>query len=357
MQILDFLYEEENKNSKFFDRKISITSKKTLIKGVKKSGKTYIIYDYLSNFHPDEYLYIDLLDERIKDLHVEKNLEKFLENKKIKILVIENYDFTFPLPSLEEIIITSHRKDVKLEGFDELMLYPLDFEEFIAFDRKHFNIEQIFNIFANLGTFPQIVLEHEHNVRSNLQDLIRIIIQDETKLNIFKKICELQSTKISLFQIYNQLKSISKISKDKLYRSIKELENENILFFVEKFDATNANKKVYLCDFAIKNALSLKKDFLKRFENIVFSELYKRYKEIFYTDVIDFYLPKQNIGIICAPFSPKEFIEEKLKKYSTHLLDLSLQEIYIISVGNEDAFNIEGITCNIVPFWEWALQG
>lgn len=357
MQSLEFLYEQVNKNQTYFERKISIFSKKTLLKGCRKSGKTYLIFDYLQNFDEKEYLYIDLKDERIDIREIELNLESFIVKNSIQLLIIENYTPSFLLPKVEEIILSSQKNSLSLVGFEEITLYPLDFEEFISFDRRHFNIEHIFNIYANQGTFPQVVLDNEHNAHKNLQELMTDIIEDKAKFLIYKKLSELQSTKVSLFQIYNQLKTTIKISKDTLYKSVEELEDEGLLYLVKKFGSTKSSKKVFLIDFAIKNALSLKKDFLKRLENMVFIELIKKSYEVFYTDKLDLYIPEKKLGIICAPFSLEENIEKRLKKDLPHIEELGITSIEIISIGNEALFRLEDkITCKILPFWEWSLQ-
>lgn len=356
MKILQILYEEEQKNNLFFDRKITISAKKTLLKGCRRSGKTTLIFDHLSLYNSEEYLYIDLNDERIKNLSFLSNLQKFIDSKNLRLLVIEGFDFSFSLPNCEEIILSTSSLHVSIKDFENLTLYPVDFEEFIAFDRRHFNIEHLFNLFANQGTFPQIVLTNELDAKKELQNLIKLALPNQTKFSIYKKLVELQSTKISLFQIYNQLKNSTKISKDKLYEYVAQLQEEGFLYLIEKYSSPKANKKVYLCDFAIKNALSLKKDFLKRFENIVFSELYKKYREIYYTDFIDFYLPSEHLGIICAPFSLRQSILTKLEKKSQLLQKYNLKHIEIVSIGNEDSFSFKGLTCNVIPFWEWALQ-
>lgn len=356
MQELEILYEAEHKNQTFYDRKVGIQAKKTLLKGVPKSGKTHLIYDYILAYKSHEYLYIDLHDERVNSDFIQTNLELFCKKNSIKLLIIENYDTSILLPSVDEIVLSTHDFSLHVKDFEELYLYPLDFEEFIAFDRKHSNIEHLFNIYANHGTFPSIVLGHESNLYKSMQDLLKLIIEDRQVFLLYKKFSELQSTKISLFQIYNQLKSSMKLSKDKLYASVSKLENEKLLFLVEKYDFPKANKKVFLIDFAFKNALSFKKDFLKRFENIVFLELMKKSYKLFYTDFIDLYLPEQNLAIICLPFSPQNIVEAKLQKNLTHFEELHVKTIEIISIGNEAEFALQNITCRIIPFWDWALR-
>lgn len=129
-----------------------------------------------------------------------------------------------------------------------------------------------------------------------------------------------------------------------------------MLFFVQKFDQPRAAKKVYLIDFAIKNALSFKKDFLKRFENMIFLEMLKRDKDIFYAENIDFYIPLENSAVLSIPFLPPQMIKTKLLKMKNLINSLSIKHVQIVTLGNEDSFENEGVLYEILPFWEWALQ-
>ena len=353
MEILENLYDIKHKNNHYFERKLSINSKKTLINGVKKSGKTSLIIDYLSHFTQDEILYIDLKDTRVDTKTVAKNIYSFIKQRPIKILVIENFDNSFELPEVEEIILTC--KD-KIEGFNILTLYPLDFEEFISFDARHSNIEHIFQIYANTGSYPQVILNSSNSVHWSMQEMLHVMISDSTEFEIFKKFSEAQSSKVSLFQIYNQLKSNIKISKDSLYKKVKKLEDDKMLFLVEKYDSPKSSKKLFLIDFALKNALTFKKEFLKRFENMVFLELMKKGHTIYYSDSIDLYMPKNNYGVLCIPFLPQEMIKLRLQKILLHVKELNIKKIDIVTVGNEGEFWLKSTKCTIIPFWDWALM-
>jgi predicted AAA+ superfamily ATPase len=324
MEILENLYDIKHKNNHYFERKLYITSKRTLINGVKKSGKTSLIIDYLSNFNQEDILYVDLNDTRVDTKTVAKNLKKFVQSRAIKILVIENFDSSFELPNVEEIILTCKEK---VDGFEVLTLYPLDFEEFISFDARHSNIEHIFQIYANTGSYPQVILNSSNSVHWSMQEMLHVMISDATEFEIFKKFSEAQSSKISLFQIYNQLKSTPK-----------------------------ASKKLFLIDFALKNALTFKKEFLKRFENMVFLELMKKGHTIYYSDNIDLYIPESNYGVLCIPFLPQEMIKLRLQKILLHVKELNIKKIDIVTIGNEGEFWLKSTKCSIIPFWDWALR-
>lgn len=356
MQTLEILYESTFKNTVFFDRKINIKNKKTLLLGPRKSGKSHLIVDHLRHYEKGSYLYIDFLDDRVESSAIKDNLLPFIKKHPIKLLVIEHFDFSFELPDVEEIVIATTFTCKELHGFSTLTLYPLDFEEFIAFDKKHSNIEHLFNLFANHGTFPHIIQLSESNHHRVMQEMLHIILQDHTTFLLYKRFCELQSTKVSLFQIYNQLKPTMKISKDKLYLLTAKLIDEKLLFLVEKYGQPNAAKKVFPIDFALKNALTFKKDFLKRFENMVFLELAKRGKEIFYEEAIDLYIPKERLAIFCIAFATDEIIQNKMKKILSTLKSLHVKKVQIITLGNEEDFVLDTINFSMLPFWDWALQ-
>lgn len=356
MQTLQFFYEMNFKNSLFLDRKLSITHKKTILYGPRKSGKTHLIIDHLSHYDKGSYLYIDFSDDRVESHLVAEHLPLFVQKNRIKLLVIEHFDFSFELPSVEEILLTTTFTCKTLLGFDSLTLYPLDFEEFISFDKKHSNIEHLFNLFTNHGTYPHIVQSVEQDYQRQMQMMLHLIFNDTTTFLIYKRLCELQGSKISLFQIYNHLKSFTKISKDKLYAITSELVDQKLLFFVEKFNQPSYAKKVYPIDFALKDALTFKKDFLKRFENMVFLELIKRGKTVFYEEGIDFFLPEESLAIVCVGFATTEAIEMKLQKLLPTFWALHVKRIEVVTLSSESAKDIGGFSFSIAPFWEWALQ-
>jgi len=356
MNLLETLYEIKLKNSFFYDRKTRIIAKKTLLLGPKKSGKTHLIVDYLQNFDSDEYLYIDFDDVRVNYADInQKKLQDFIDKNRIKLLVLENFNLSFAPPIAQEIIITNDNRDTKIKSFDSIHLYPLDFEEFIAFDKRHFNVEQLFSIYSKRGGIPEVVLHNERNFQGEFQKISRELFESKNEFLVFKKFCELQSTKISLFQIYNQLKSEMKISKDFLYSFTANLYSRELLFYIEKYRQKKSAKKIYIFDFALKNGLTFKKDFLKRFENMVFLELFKRVKDIYYTDRIEFFIPSKKTAIIPSPFTPLEALKGKMKRALKHLESLHVESVDIITIGNESEFYLENIRFRQLPFWEWAL--
>lgn len=357
MNDLEYHYEESYKPQHLFPRKKRIQAKKTLLCGAAMCGKTYLILDHLSHFEKKEFLYLDLQDERIDLFSFEEDLHAFLKKYAIKLLVVENYDFSFDLPDVEELIISTRLTCKELEGFEKITLTPLDFEEYIAFDKRHFNVEQLFNLFTHTGTLPYFIALGIHYPNTlEVQKILRSFCEKQNHFRLLKTLALHQGLKVSLHKFYTLLKPHMKISKDKLYELVKSFEQKQLIFLVQKYKSEKSNKKLFLFDFAMKNALTCKKDFLKTFENMVFLELRKREQGIFYTDFIDLYLPNKNLALFCIPFLTEEFIKIKLSKLIQHLLTHKIRTIEVITVGNEGFFMLEKISCRILPFWDWALE-
>jgi len=352
---LDILYDFEPKKLNYIDRKVVIYEKKVILVSTPKSGASYLIFSHLRNYSKESYLYIDFSDYRIEKDILANSLQSYIRKKGIILLVIEHFDFSFELPDCEEIIITTNI-DKDIDGFSKKRLYPLDFEEYIAFEKRYNNIEHIFNSYANTGTFPSIALSSDIDKIRNLQTLISAMVINSKELDVLKEFSLYQSQKVSYYQIYKNLKQKLKISKDSLYKIVNDLERRGLLVFVEKFGSKNSAKKLFFIDFVIKNALTYKKEFLKRFENIIFLELYKRDKKIYYSDDIDLFLPDEKKAILCIPFLPINLLKNKVLKRRKYFEKLGITEVKIITLGNEDRFVYNSINFEVLPFWRWVAE-
>jgi predicted AAA+ superfamily ATPase len=354
MQLLEVLYAQEFKKYTVFPRKIDILDEKTIIYGPKKSGKTYLIYYLLQEFNKKDFLYIDFYDSRVDITLVLKKLDQFIKEKNIKLLVLENFDFSFEIPSCEKTIITTiSRKDI--DGFVSKSLYPFDFEEFISVEKANAELSTIFSNYTDLGTYPPVVLGNRENYIRRFQELIRVICGSKIEFEIYKEFALSQGLQISAFSIFNKVKQNNKISKDKFYEIVQKQESEFMLFFLQKYNSSRSVKKIYVLDFASKSVLTFQKDFKKRFENIIFLELYKRDEEVYFTDFIDFYLPKKELAIISMLFIPLAMIDDRLKRIEGEFKKYSIKKVQLITLDAQESFTRDDIEYEVLPFWNFAL--
>ena len=355
MKSLETCYEINFSKINFIERKVKITNPKTIISGASKTGKTYLIYDFLSNFKSNEYLYIDFSDLRNDLIEIAKNLEEFIKKNEIIVLILENFEFQFSLPSCENIIISTSNNQ-NIEGFERINLNALDFEEYLLHDNKHQNITQSFNSFLKFGNLPEIINLEEHKKIQRLQEIIRLICKDETQYEILKIMIENIDEKKSLFQLFNSLKTKIKLSKDKFYEVCKILENSRIIYFLPKYNQEKSTKKIFCYNYSFFNAITYTKKFKNEFSNMVFLELINKYEDIYYYEQIDFYIKSKNIAVVSIPFFNTFLNNNLIKKIIKNALELNIKEINIITISNNEKIQDPKIKINVIPFYEWALS-
>ncbi len=355
MEILEILYAREFRKVTYNVRKLSIDAKKMVIWGPLGSGKTAMIYDYLSNLRKGSFLYIDFSDFRLIDVDISEHLQSFINKYNIRLLVLEHFDFSFDIPLCEEIIITTN-KYINLKDFITTTLYPLDFEEYISFDKRELNLESIFSSYAINGTFPAMFGQQKGDFIKVYQEFLRVFAKDKLEMSILKLLASYQGRVVSVHILFQELKQHMRVSKDRFYAYCKKLEDEGVIFFIEKYGQKKGSKKLYLIDFAIRSTLSFEKDFIKRFENIIFLELLKRDKNLFYTDAFDFYIPSENRVILSIPFLPINIIESKLERLNRHLVDLDVKIVQVVTMEVEKLYETDGITYELIPFVRFAIS-
>ncbi len=355
--ILSTLYESNLSKYTILQRKVIIENNYTILRGAPKTGKTYLIYDYLLQYNKEEYLYIDMADIRIDFKELFLYLNNFLLKHKITVLAIDNFNFDFDLNSLSglsSIIVSTTNSQVKLDKFNTQQLMALDFEEFILFDNKHQNTINSFNSFFKYGNLAELIQYNDTNKLIRNQEIIQLITQDPKEFNIFKLLLQNIGESKSIFQLYGILKKSSKISKDFFYNSCKKFEDNLLINFIPKFEQPKAPKKIYSYNHAFIDAVNLHTNINNRFSNLVFCELNKDYQYIYYLDNVDFYIKETN-----SIYISKSFISNYVN-LSTKLIpiieEFNIQNITIITVNTSNTIYINDIECEVIPFYEWALS-
>lgn len=349
--LLEEYYKTELHLEKYHDRKITLEDVHYQINGVTNSGKTALVKNYLLSLKKNSYLYIDCSDIRIEIKALNTQLNSFCNKNKISTLVLDNYILGITLPHISQLIIISEIF-YPLEFFKTITLYPLDYEEFLAFEHKYDS--SALNHFFQLGGFASM-----HRIFADERVLyIQKILQhrlDEIEFDILKLCAKFMAQKTSPYTIYERLKLVRKISKDKLYSSFESLKNKHYIHQIAKFQHPRATKKIYLCDTSLKTALSIEKNFSLLFENMVFLELLKSNTQCFYAENIEFYLPQYNEIILCKPFTDERRLFKKLQNIEAFLITHSIQKVTVISMNKESSIAHPFSKVDIIPFDIWAL--
>ena len=349
--LLEEFYKTDLHLDKFHDRKVYLEKNSYQIVGIAQSGKTQIIKHYLLDLKKNSYLYINCNDIRIDIEVLNDSLTSFCNRNKIDVLVLDNYKPTFKFANVSQLIIASEI-DYKVDFLTHLTLYPLDYEEFLAYEHKYDS--SALNHFFQLGGLPIMhsVASDERNIY--LQERLQKSLND-IEFDIMTFCAKMISQKVSAYTIYERLKQTRKISKDKLYQSFDSLNSKNYIHQLEKFEHSRATKKIYLSDIAFKSALSIEKNFARLFENMIFLELLKSKSVTYYDDGVDFYLPKRDAIILCKPFADERRLYKKLESLEAFIFTHSIKKVTAISMNKEGILSHPLAQVEIVPFDIWAL--
>ena len=349
--LLEEFYKTDLQIDKFHDRKVYIDEKSYQINGISQSGKTKLVKNHLLSFKKSSYLYIDCNDIRIEIDELNKNLPIFCNKNKIDILVLDNYKPEIRFANVSQLIITSCIH-YDIEILTTLQLYPLDYEEFLAYEHKYDS--NALNHFFQLGGLPSIhkVNSDERNIY--IQKILKYALT-EIEFDIICVCAKLMSQKISAFMLYERLKSTRKISKDKLYKSFEILLQTNYIHQLEKINHSRATKKIYLCDISFKAALSVDKHFGRLFENMVYLELLKSNQECFYDDGIDFYLPEEEEVILCMPFTDERALFKKMEQIEAFIFSYQIKKVTAVTMNHEGGISHPLSKVEMLPFDIWAI--
>lgn len=347
MKILQFFYDNPLENKDIFTRKITLDNQNTLIKGAKKSGKKSLIAQYLSEFNPLEYLFLDFEDLRFNETCLTQ-LKDFLQDKNIKAVIFYGvkknfiYDFS-QLSKSVQIIISTEFHSLHCENCKELELDFLDFEEFVSMSKTQLN--------SQVGHFLQ--MGRSFLSQSALNEYLRKNFS-LLELEILKFVAENLGEEFSTNRLYRRLKAKQKISKDSLYKAVNELEDRAVLHFIPCEE--KRLKRAYFTDFALKNALCIDKNFKQLFANVILSELFKLKTSIIYNKFFDFYLKKMQIAFIPSATLDIDLIRLKAKKILPKALELGILHVVFITLSTEKSFYENGVKFEIIPFDAWALS-
>lgn len=410
----------QNKTLKVWNRDIKIplnTWKIVSIIWARRVWKTFLFYEIIEklkkswvnkenilyfNFEDDRFEFdknnLDLIVSSYRELYPDINLEKiyifFDEIQEIdswEIFVRRIYDnisknifITWSSAKLlsKELSTNLRWRSINYE------LYPLSFKEYLNFknilidiydENSIYKIKNKFNNYLDWA-YPEII-NYDEEIRQKtykeylnvmiFKDLIeRYNIKNEQVLQFFiKKVLSNISKEFSINKFYNELKSLwLKVSKDFIYEIPKYLEDIYLSFFLLKYDEsiskmeTNA-KKVYSEDLWFTKLFLFDLDNWRQLENLVFIELKRRAKEIYYHKAkkeCDFLIRDRWTIVEAIQVTWSLYEVDTRKREIEWLLEAmkvyDLKEWLILTNDEEEILEIDWKTVKILPVWKWMLK-
>lgn len=381
------------------------TSQVVIVSGIRRCGKSSLLFliKQKMNLNESEYCYFNFDDERIiadisilediYNLHVEVygkepvlfmdeiqnigNWEKFVNRmfeQGIKIFVTGS-----------NARLLSSEISTSLTGRNKLIeLYPFSFSEYLRFIGNHNDLDRLtpkskalllkdFNNYIETGGFPMVVKENDTElINAYFQDIFyRDIISRYrlTQVNEIKQIGLYFASNVGKRFSYSTLQEISGIkSLSSIKNYLSYYEQSYLYFYLKKFDYSVKKqvmnpKKVYTIDQAVAHRLgfNFSENRGRILENIVYLELRRRGKEVYYHSgkkECDF-LVKEGLSVVeaiqvawqvDATNAQREFqgLEEAMFMYN-----LKKGRLLTLNIDDSIIPNLMGI--EVSPVWQWLL--
>lgn len=382
------------------------TSQVIIISGIRRCGKSSLLYliKEKMNLKETEYCYFNFDDERIiADISILENiynlhLEVYGEEPVLFLDEIQNIDNweKFVNRMYEQGIkvfvtgsnakLLSSKISTSLTGRNRLIeLYPFSFSEYLRFIGNTFNLDRItpkskslllkdFNNYFETGGFPLVVKENDTElINAYFQDILYRDIISRYRLkqvNEIKQIGLYFASNIGKLFSYSTLQEISGV---KSLSSIKDYlyyyEQTYLYFYLKKFDYSVKKqimnpKKVYTIDpaFAHRLGFNFSENKGRILENIVFLELLRRGKEVYYHSrkkECDFVI-KEGLNIVEAiqvayqvnvNNHEREFrgLQEAMETYNLKEGIMLIYDIDASLIPNH-------VGIKVIPVWKWLLE-
>lgn len=382
------------------------TSQIVIISGIRRCGKSslLLLIKEKMNLKESEYCYFNFDDERIiadisilediYNLHLEvygkepvlfldeiqniDNWEKFINRmyeQGIKIFVTGS-----------NAKLLSSEISTSLTGRNKLIeLFPFSFSEYLRFIGNNYNLNRIsskskslllkdFNNYFETGGFPLVVKENDTDlINDYFQDILyRDIISrySLTQVNEIKQIGLYFASNIGKLFSYSTLQKISGVkSLSSIKNYILYYQQSYLYFYLNKFDYSVKKqimnpKKVYTIDpgFAHRLGFNFSENRGRILENIVFLELLRRGKAVYYHSgkkECDFVI-KEGLDIVEAiqiTYQLNEINHEReYQGLQEAMQTYNLKEGLVLYFNIEKSFishNYVGI--KVMPVWKWLL--
>ena len=392
---------------------VSAPGKTVIMHGIRRSGKTFILYDIFRR-NSDAALYLDFEDDRLTGFTAADFLtvqDAFLELRPEiagrivylfdEIQHVEGWErFCRRVTERENAAVYVTGSSSKLMPLEvdtairgrawSVAVFPFSFPEFLQLrmgrlDRNEIlygtgkvETKRLFAEYAKWGGFPETALAADPLDKTKLlKEYLRAMFfrdlverYDMTNIALFDaladKLFSSFSTRLSLTAFYRQYKDLFPFSKDLLFQYFHNFEESMLIFAVRKFSESSYKRsrnpvKIYPADTGLCRRVA-SEDAGRILENVVFIELARRGGEVYYFEEkqeCDFVV-KDGEGAGFAAFQVcRELTDENRRRVTGGLIAtcrrLNVTEGTILTDDQEWEEEAEGIKISVRPVWRWLI--
>ncbi len=386
------------------------TDQITVLTGIRRCGKTHILYEKAKTFEPERILFLDFEDERLIGLNSLDNYDIIIDSYKtlfpnqepvlffdeiqnlknwhlyLKRLHVKGYK-TFVTGSNAHLISREIATFLKGRSL-ETTIYPFSFREFLKL--KNIEIRQkdtiinqpkiinLFDEYLQYGGFPEVIKVDKDDKRTiakniyNLlfyKDLVAKFDKDDYLLKlVVGKIVENITKEFSVTSLANKIISVYKTSVPTIndYFNIlpEPFLTSNIYPFRSSFIQRESKRKTYLADNSFIYLNRVAPDKSRLFENLVFNFLQRKYSELFYYRTsnnleVDFFILSPESKILVQASYSLDDLDTKEREIKALIKAMDEQNVdisFIYTNNNSEEITINNRKIKVIPFWKEALE-
>jgi predicted AAA+ superfamily ATPase len=368
----------------------NLSSHAFIVTGIRRCGKSTLLQQMNSkmdkasiylNFEDPRLSGFDLSDfNRLQEIAEKNNIESFFFDEIQLVAQWENF-VRFRLDEGYRVYISGSNANMlskelgtKLTGRHiSKELFPFSYQEFLSFSNQQPADESSKN-YLNSGGFPEFLKTGLPEVL--MQTFNDIIIRDIALRYNIKNTTLLQQLAVWLVSncgklfTGNSLRKLFQIgSSASIMEYLSYFSDAYLFFFVPRFSYSGKvqlinPKKIYCIDngFIKTNSVSFSDDNGRLFENMVFLQLRRAAKEIYYfseKNECDFVLfENKKVKTLCQVCwqLDQENTNRELAGLSEAMAYFGLNEGLIITANQTDTFRLDNNTIKVLPFFEWATS-
>ncbi len=379
-----------------------------VIIGVRRSGKSTLLTQIITKHFKEDYYYLNFEDERLIqfsarddfDTLYQAYLELYGRHETFFFDEIQNIDgwerFVRRMSDIgfKFFITGSNARLLSRELATHLTgrhltseIYPFSFMEFLEFNKtklennfeymaeERAKIKKFLFDYIEDGGFPEYLKYKEKDVLHRLYSdiLFRDIVvrYGIREVKAFQEIAGFLMSNISNTISYSRVKNVFDLGSINTAKNFMEyMETSFLMFFVNQFSYSKgiqsaSPKKVYCIDTGLRNTVSFRfsQDTGRLAENIVFLELKRRGKEIYYwkgKGEVDF-LIREGLHIreliqVCWDIEDEDKKNVEVKALVEAMSEFKLKNGFVITEDFEGEEVIEKKIIRYIPLWKWLLR-
>ena len=266
--------------------------------------------------------------------------------------------------------------------------FPFSFGEFLTFKnyrlqendfyqtKKRAVIKSFFQEYLKLGGYPEIIKINDPTLLEQyFKDIIyRDILPRYSikKIKEIRELCLFLASNLGSIHSYGSLQNLIGVKSINTVKTYLEILEEAFLFFrINLFDYSIKRQiynpsKIYIIDTALGNSISFKfsENIGHIYENLVFLELKRRNKEIYYwkskkSKEVDF-LIKKGLNIeeaiqVSYNLNYKKTLDREIESLLIAKDEFKIKHLSIITEDEEAEKEIGDVKIKIIPLWKWLL--